>query len=133
MGLTGALLVFRAELTPVFTPAVKVSPAPAPAGAYERILAAARGAAPAAGSFDIAMPLRPDRAVEVIVKGRPWDRYLFIDPHDGTVVADGTLGTGAMPVPGLAGRIAIAHEKDELTLWTSGHEDRNGLRLRKSR
>jgi uncharacterized iron-regulated membrane protein len=89
MGLTGALLVFRAELTPVFTPAVKVSPAPAPAGAYERILAAARGAAPAAGSFDIAMPLRPDRAVEVIVKGRPWDRYLFIDPHDGTVVADG--------------------------------------------
>lgn len=89
IGLTGALLVFRAELTPVFTPAVRVSPAPVPAGAYERILAAARGAAPGAGSFDITMPLRPDRAVEVIVKGRPWDRYLFVDPHDGKVVADG--------------------------------------------
>ena len=41
MGLTGAALVFREELTAVFTPAVKVSAQPVTAGEYQRILAAA--------------------------------------------------------------------------------------------
>ena len=89
VGLTGASLVFREELTPVFTPAVKVSSAPVPPGAYQRILEAAREVDPAAGAIDIVMPGRADRAAEVILKGRMTDRYLYVDPHNGAVVADG--------------------------------------------
>ena len=88
MGLTGASLVFRKELTEVFTPAVKVSPEPVPAGEYQRILAAVRRAEPDASSLDIAPSGRPERAVEVIVYRSGPDRYLFVDAHDGAVVAD---------------------------------------------
>lgn len=88
VGLTGAGLVFRDELTPVLTPAAKVSPEPVSPGGYERILRAARLAEPRAGFLDIVLSPRADRAAEVIVR-RPWsDRYLFVDPHDGRVVAD---------------------------------------------
>ena len=89
IALTGAVLVFREELTPVFTPAVKVSPSPVAAGSYERLLGAVRAAAPDAEAFDLVFPGRADRAVEVIVHGGIVDRYLFVDPHDGKVVADG--------------------------------------------
>jgi uncharacterized iron-regulated membrane protein len=88
IGLSGAALVFRDELTPVFTPAAKVSAAPASPGAYERILRAARAAEPGAASLDIAISPRADRAAEVIVHRTGSDRYLFVDAHDGTVVAD---------------------------------------------
>jgi uncharacterized iron-regulated membrane protein len=87
-GLTGAGLVFRDELTPVFTPAAKVPAVPAGPGAYERILRAARLAEPRAGSFDIAISPRADRAAEVIVRRARNDRHLFVDPRDGSVVAD---------------------------------------------
>ena len=89
IGLTGAALVFREELTATFTPAVKVSTAPVPAGAYQRILAVAQGAEPGVGALDIVMPSRADRAAEVIIHRPLADRYLFVDPHDGAVVADG--------------------------------------------
>jgi uncharacterized iron-regulated membrane protein len=89
IGLMGSALVFREELTPVFTPAVKISPAPVPAGAYERILAAARRVDPGASPLDIVLPLRADRAAEVIVHRPGSEHYLFVDPHDGAVVADG--------------------------------------------
>ena len=88
MGLTGAALVFRGELTTVFTPAVRVSPSPVPPGEYRRILAATRGAEPGLKSLDIVPPGRADRAVEVIVYKAGPDRYLFVDPHEGRVVAD---------------------------------------------
>ena len=87
-GLTGAALVFRDELTPVFTPAVNVAAGAVSPGAYERILRAARVAEPRAGSFDIVISPRADRAAEVIVRRPGSDRYLFVDPHDGRVVAD---------------------------------------------
>jgi len=89
LGLAGAALVFRDELTPLFTPAVAVSPAPVPPGPYARILAAARGVDPAARSLDIAPAERADRAAEVIIHGDRGERYLLVDPHDGAVVADG--------------------------------------------
>ena len=89
VGLTGATLVFREELTPVFTPAAKVSPAPVPAGAYDRILAAARSIEPGLTAVDIDLPGRADRAAGVIIRKPPWDRHIFVDPHDGAVVADG--------------------------------------------
>lgn len=88
LGLTGAGLVFRDELTPVFTPAVKVAAGPVAPGAYERILRAARLAEPRAGSLDIVMSPRADRAAEVIVRRPASDRHLFVDPRDGRVVAD---------------------------------------------
>jgi uncharacterized iron-regulated membrane protein len=88
MGLTGAALVFREELTAVFTPAVKVSPQPVPAGEYQRILAAARRVEPGARSLDIVPSGRPERAAEVILYRAGPERHLFVDPHDGAVVAD---------------------------------------------
>lgn len=88
VGLTGAALVFRDELTPVFTPAAKVPAGPVSPGAYERILRAARVAEPHAGSLDIVMSPRADRAAEVIVHRPASDRYLLVDPRDGSVAAD---------------------------------------------
>jgi uncharacterized iron-regulated membrane protein len=89
IGLTGAALVFRDELTSFVTPAVKVSSAPVAPGEFARILAAARTAEPAARSLDIAPAERIDRAAEVIIHGDRGERYLLVDPHDGAVVADG--------------------------------------------
>jgi uncharacterized iron-regulated membrane protein len=88
MGLTGAALVFRDELTAVFTPAVRISPSPVLPGEYQRILAAVRGAEPGLKSLDIVPSARADRAVEAIVYKAGPDRHLFVDPHDGRVVAD---------------------------------------------
>jgi len=89
LGLSGAALVFRDELTAVVTPAVKVSSAPIAPGQFARILAAVRKADPAARSMDIAPAERADRATEVIIHGNRGERYLLVDPHDGSVVADG--------------------------------------------
>lgn len=88
IGSTGASLVFRDELTAWFTPAVRVDPAPPAAGWYERVLAAVRAAEPQAKSIDIAPPRRNDRAVEAIIRSARGERHLFVDPHDGKVVAD---------------------------------------------
>jgi len=89
LGLSGAALVFRDELTAVVTPAVKVSSAPIAPGQFARILAAVRKADPAARSMDIAPAERADRATEVIIHGNRGERYLLVDPHDGAIVADG--------------------------------------------
>ena len=88
IGLTGASLVFRDELTAWFTPAVRVDPGPPAAGWYERVFAAVRAAEPEAKSIDIALSRRNDRAAEAIVRGARGERHLFVDPHDGKVVAD---------------------------------------------
>ncbi len=90
MGLTGASLVFRDELTAFFTPAVKVSAAPVAPGEYERILAAMRSLEPDARSAEIVPSGRPDRAAEVIVyRNGGGEHDAFVDPHDGRVVVDG--------------------------------------------
>jgi len=88
MGLTGASLVFRDELTTVFTPAVRIPASPVAPGSYQRILAAARRAEPDLRSLDIVPVTRADRATQVIVYRHGPERYLFVDPHDGAVVAD---------------------------------------------
>ena len=88
IGLTGAALVFRDELTPAFTPAASVPAAPVSPGAYDRILRAARVAEPRAGSFDVVISPRAGRAAEVIVQRAGSDRYLYVDARDGKVVAD---------------------------------------------
>ena len=85
MGLTGAGLVFRDELTATFTPAARIAPGAAQPGDYQRILAAARGVDPAARSLDI-VPATQERAAEVILHGS--ERYLFVDPRSGRIVAD---------------------------------------------
>jgi uncharacterized iron-regulated membrane protein len=89
LGLSGAALVFRDELTAVVTPEVKVSSAPVGPGSFARVLAAVRRVDPAARSMDIAPAERADRATEVIIHGDRGERYLLVDPHDGAVVADG--------------------------------------------
>lgn len=89
LGLTGAALVFRDELTVIVTPAVQVSSSPVAPGPFARIVAAVRKTDPAARSMDIAPAERADRATEVIIHGVRGERYLLIDPHDGAVVADG--------------------------------------------
>ncbi len=86
--LAGAALVFRDELTPVFTPRIVVSPREAPPDAYERMLDAARRIAPGASGFDIVPARRGDRAAEVIVRTPGGRRHLFFDPHDARLVAD---------------------------------------------
>jgi uncharacterized iron-regulated membrane protein len=88
MGLTGALLVFRDELTAWFTPAVRIDSSTPASGQYERVLAAARRVEPQAASIEIVPSLRADRAPEIIVASVRGERHLFIDPHDGSVVAD---------------------------------------------
>lgn len=88
IGSTGASLVFRDELTAWFTPAVRIDPGSPAAGWYERVLAAVRAAAPQAKSIDIAPSRRTDRATEAIIRGPGGERHLFVDPHQGKVVAD---------------------------------------------
>jgi uncharacterized iron-regulated membrane protein len=88
MGLTGASLVFRDELTAWFTPAVRIDSSTPPSGQYERVFTAARRAEPQATLIEIVPSLRADRAPEIIVRSVRGERHLFIDPHDGSVVAD---------------------------------------------
>lgn len=89
MGLTGAALVFREELTALFTPAVKLADAPVAPGQYARIVAAVAAIEPDARSMDIVPAGRPDRATQVVIHAAAREHYLFVDPHDGKVVADG--------------------------------------------
>ena len=89
MGLTGASLVFREELTAFFTPEVKVSRASVEPGQYARVVAAAARIEPGARSMDIVPAQRPDRATQVVVHTAAGEHYLYVDPHDGKVVADG--------------------------------------------
>jgi uncharacterized iron-regulated membrane protein len=89
MGLTGAALVFREELTAVFTPAVKVSEASVEPGEYARVVAAVERVDPGARSMDIVPAQRPGRATQVVIHGAGREHYLYVDPHDGRVVADG--------------------------------------------
>jgi len=88
LGLTGASLVFRDELTAWFTPAVAIAPGPIAPGQYQRLWSAARRAEPAASWVEIVPPPTADRAVEIILVGARGERHLFVDPRDGAVVAD---------------------------------------------
>jgi uncharacterized iron-regulated membrane protein len=67
---------------------VKISPAPVPLGAYARILAAARAVEPGLSALDIDIPGGGGRAAGVIIHKPTGNRHLFVDPHDGRVVAD---------------------------------------------
>jgi len=89
MGLTGAALVFREELTALFTPAVRVAQAAVPPGQYARIMAAVVKVEPDVRSLDIVPAQRPGLATQVVVHVEFRERYLYVDPHDGRVVADG--------------------------------------------
>src|SRR5439155_11011852 len=46
-----------------------------------------------------------------------------------SVVPRGAGGARAAPIPGLAGRITLAHEQDVLGLRPAGHEYRHRFRL----
>src|SRR5689334_229399 len=89
MGLTGASLVFREELTALFTPAVKISQSRVEPGQYARVVAAVGKVEPGARSMDIVPAQRADRATQVVVHSSAGEHYLYVDPHDGKVVADG--------------------------------------------
>ncbi len=86
--LAGACLVFRDTLTAWITPAVATAPSATPPDAWQRMLDAARAREPHASSFEIVCSAHADRACEVIAETSRGPRHLFIDPHDGTVVAD---------------------------------------------
>ena len=88
VALAGACLVFRDTLTAWITPAVAIAPRVAPPDAWERMLEASRAREPRAASFEIVRSARADRASEVIADTPDGPRHLFIDPNDGTVVAD---------------------------------------------
>jgi uncharacterized iron-regulated membrane protein len=86
--LSGASLVFRDDLAPLFTPAISIVPqAPSP-GEYQRVLAAVLSRVPDAVSVEIRVPARRDRAADVVLD-TPDARRLYINPNTGTVVADG--------------------------------------------
>ena len=87
LGMTGASLVFRDELTAWFTPAIAIAPGPIAPGQYERLWAATRRAEPAASWVEI-VPALADRAAEIIIVDARGERHLFVDPRDGAVVAD---------------------------------------------
>jgi uncharacterized iron-regulated membrane protein len=86
--LAGAALVWRNELTATFTPEIVIAPRPPTPHAWQRVLEAARARAPEARSVEIEPPERADRAWEVILHGARAGRHLFVDPHDGRVLAD---------------------------------------------
>lgn len=86
---SGAALVFRDELTAVFTPQVVIAPREVPADVHQRMLAAARSVDPEVRTVEIVPAERPDRAFEVILGGGRLVRHLFVDPHDARIVADG--------------------------------------------
>jgi len=89
MGLTGAALVFREELTALFTPAVRIAETAVAPGQYARIVAAVGRVEPGARSLDIVPAQRPDRATQVVIHAEGREHYFYVDPHDGRVVADG--------------------------------------------
>lgn len=87
VGLSGAALVFRDELLPLLTPAIVVPERAGNTPRYERVLAAARAAAPGAEAVDL-LAQRPGRAVEVWVQQGGALRTLFVDAGTGRIVAD---------------------------------------------
>ncbi len=88
--LSGAALVFRDELLPLLTPAIVVPEQAGDTPRYERVLAAARAAAPGADAVDLLAP-RAGRAVEVWVQQGGALRTLFVDAGTGRIVADSDL------------------------------------------
>ncbi len=86
--LVGSTLVFRDELTAIVTPAVVVGSASPASGVYQRTLEAARTLEPAARRFEIIPSPHPDRAWEVDIHSPRGERDVYVDPHDGRVVAD---------------------------------------------
>ena len=61
-------------------------------------------------------------------------RQDFVDVGDGkgvvgAKIASRALRAGASAVPGLARRIAIAHEQNVFALWTAGHQHRHRFGL----
>lgn len=93
VALAGSALVFRDELTALFTPAVVVAPAPPAADVYQRILLAARRMEPAARAVEIIPARHPDRAWEIAIDSPHGARSAFVDPRDGRVLADGARRT----------------------------------------
>lgn len=87
VGLSGAALVFREELTPLVTPEIVVAEQAGGTPRYERVLAAARAAAPGADAYDL-LARQPGRAVEVWVQQDGAQRALFVDAGAGRIVAD---------------------------------------------
>lgn len=88
LALAGASLVFRDELTAFFTPEVAIAPRAAAPDAWQKVLDAARSRDPEARSVEIVPAERAARAWEAVLHGARAGRHLFVDPHDGRVVAD---------------------------------------------
>ncbi len=88
--LSGSSLVFRDQLAPWFTPAMKIQPQASSPGEFQRVLAAAAARVPEAASIEIRPPARPDLAVDVAL-ATPEARRLYVNPHTGAVVADSAL------------------------------------------
>lgn len=142
----GALLVFRDELTPVFTPSIVIAPG-APAGnAYQRMLDIARSAEPRLRALQIVPDPRADRAWEDIIDAPAGERHVFVDPHDGRIVADSTRdampfavlfrlhtqllsGSRGEVAVGIAGSAALFLAVSGVVLWWP-RSWRNALRVR---
>jgi uncharacterized iron-regulated membrane protein len=138
LALAGAGLVFRDELEPLFTPALRLAHPPGAAAAdrYQRVLDAATAHVPGATRVEIRMPVRADRAAQVTLERADASapRRLHVDPYDGKVVADGArqwlpfdtlfrlhknflLGGNGEYAAALLGAALIAMSTSGLAIW----------------
>lgn len=96
LALTGALLVFRAELDWLSTPALRVEPAAAsePAWRPERVTAAVDAHAPGARLLRVDRPATSRSASLVRIAEGAHTRELFVHPRTGAVLGGRSLDDG---------------------------------------
>lgn len=99
MGLTGASLVFKADLEDLLYPERRVVQPAGARASYESVLRTARGAVPAAEAYVINVPDDSWRAWNVNVE-KPDGRRLYIDPYSGKLISD--KGEGELPLDWVA-------------------------------
>ncbi len=87
MGLTGSVLVFKADFEERLHPERRVAVIAGSQPSFERMLQSARTAVPGAREYVINRPDQPDRAFNVDVAGVE-ERHLFVDPYSGRLVAN---------------------------------------------
>lgn len=90
VGLSGSLLVFRTQLEQALHPERYLEAIPREGVRYQRILEAARSAAPGAQAWRINPPANPRQAVQVLAEG-PNEILLFVHPSSGKILSQGAV------------------------------------------
>jgi uncharacterized iron-regulated membrane protein len=90
LGATGSLLLFRSDLEHMLHPERRLAAVPVEGLRYQRVLEAARRAAPGAQAWRINPPANLVHAVQVLAEG-PDEMLLFLHPSSGQILSSGAV------------------------------------------